>query len=164
AKTMEQKLSDAKTVFSRNDRGNVQNFRFLNKGIVVLLLSFFSFFGFGQMATETFNTAIPATWTVASTTGATTDWAHTADGYAAGTGGAAVINPAEAGQGYYLITPQIVVPSNGELRFYSKLSATADPDTTYTIMASTSTQPDIVGFTTTIATLTGLSTSGYQEV
>src|SRR5699024_3092514 len=70
------------------------------------------------------------------------------------------IDPAldDIGQGntgeYFLVTPQLSVPSNGIIRFYTKIESDQDNGTQYEIRLSTSSQPDIDGFNVTVATWT----------
>jgi len=111
----------------------------------------FSFVGYGQMATETFEGGLPATWRLLGSPSATINWGISNDGYLGGN--AAMVNPASdnIGQGnsaqYFLVTPSVPVPVKGEIRFLSKRATnTGNENITYQLRLSTATQPDINGF------------------
>lgn len=123
---MKQRLPDATPrVLQKKSKGiygSASNLKQITKaGFLFLFLLFSYFHSYGQLATETFDSSIPSTWTVNSTSNGLIDWEHTTDGY---TTGAAVINPATDNIGqnntasYYLITPQVSAPANGQLRFF----------------------------------------------
>src|SRR5690554_1429435 len=169
---MKQRLPDAtQYVLQKKAKGiyaSDSNLKQISKtGFLFLVVLFSYFHSYGQLATETFDSSIPPTWTIESTANGSIDWMHTPDGY---TTGAAVVNPASdnIGQGntasYYLITPQITAPANGQLRFFSKLSAMANPNTIFEVMISTASQPDITGFNVPIATLTTIAVGEYAEI
>lgn len=136
-----------------------------------MLLSFISTAGFAQLATQNFDSGIPGTWAQANNGVGTTPWTLSTDGYAGSTG-AAFIDPSAENIGsgntarYYLVTPQITVPANGEIRFFTKQSSTTDFGNVYEVRVSTASQTDINSFTTVLATYTEAqlnSTSGYEE-
>ena len=143
------------------------------KGITgkVTLLSFFLFFtlfGYGQLATETFESGIPGSWAQANNTVGTTPWTISTDGYMSS--GAAFIDPSAENIGlgntsrHYLITPLVTVPANGEIRFYTKQSDAADHGNIYEVRLSTAGQTDITGYTTVLATYTEAQLStAYEE-
>ncbi|MCB0445573.1 MAG: fibronectin type III domain-containing protein, partial [Gelidibacter sp.] len=107
--------------------------------------------GFSQLANETFESGIPATWTLFENgAGTSTTWLPTADGYLGSN--AVSINPSLDNIGdqntaqYFLVTPQFPVPENGEIHFYTKQGSEVDHGTQYQIRLSTAAQPDINGF------------------
>jgi hypothetical protein len=88
--------------------------------------------------------------------------------------GAAFIDPSneDIGNGntaqYYLITSQIAVPANGQLRFFTKQSSTTNFGNVYQVKISTASQSDISSFTTVLATwteneLNTVTPLGYEE-
>lgn len=127
---------------------------------LILLFAFTLFFlnnSFAQI-TETFDSGIPATWTLFGNNFAAQDWSATTDGYL-GTNGTS-LNPSTDNIGdqntalYFLVTPQIAVPENGEIQFYTKQANEADNGTQYEVRLSTAAQPDINGFNITIQSYT----------
>ncbi len=139
------------------------------------LLMFFLLFaltGYGQLATETFESGIPASWAQANNSVDTTPWTISADGYMSS--GAAFIDPTAANIGagnisrHYLITPLVTVPANGEIRFFTKQSDAVDHGNIYEVRLSTAGQTDIAGYTTVLATYTEAQLNtvtplGYEE-
>ncbi|MGL2964914.1 choice-of-anchor J domain-containing protein [Flavobacterium sp. RSB2_4_14] len=100
--------------------------------------------------TETFNSGIPATWAINSNQVVANNWVHTATGGLQSTG-AATVNPAANNTvgttaEYYLITPQIITPSNAEVRFFTKQGNFSNRGTIYQLRVSLSNQPDITSF------------------
>lgn len=137
---------------------------------LVVLLSFISTAGFAQLATQNFDTGIPATWAQASVAG-TTAWTMSTDGYSGSTG-AAFIDPSAENIGsgntarYYLFTPQFAAPASGEVRFFTKQSSATDFGNVYEVRASTVGPSDISSFTTLLGTFTEAqltTTAGYEE-
>ena len=125
-----------------------------------LLLLFFlvSITGYGQLALQTFESGIPSSWYQTNNAFGTAQWTTSTDGY--NSAGAAYINPTAENIGagntaqYYLITPQITVPANGELRFFTKQTSATDNGSIYQIRLSTASQTDINGFTTLLTSWT----------
>lgn len=106
---------------------------------------------YGQLATENFESGIPATWTLFNNSVGTLPWSISTDGYLGSD--AATINPSAENIGagniaqYFLVAPLVTVPENAEIRFYTKRATTdANPDIVYQIRVSTASQPDINGF------------------
>jgi len=135
--------------------------RFCNKikgGFVAFLLFFLSATGYSQLATENFESGIPASWVRSQNSFGTSSWGIIPDGYLGGN--AAYINPAADNIGagntaeYYLITPQIAVPANGEIRFLTKQGSATNNGTIYQLRLSTSSQPDISGFSVVLQSWT----------
>ena len=89
----------------------------------------FANLSFGQ-TTEYFDSGIPSNWVVKSnlaTPPINNNWisSATGTGYGGGTSKAASVNPAlntttGTNANYFLISPQLVTPTNGEIRFYTK--------------------------------------------
>src|SRR5690606_30131008 len=107
--------------------------------------------GYGQMATENFESGIPANWTIFNNAVGTLPWTISTDGYL-GTD-AAFIDPSAENVGngniaqYFLVSPLVAVPENGEIRFYTKRATNnANPGVKYQLRLSTASQPDINGF------------------
>ncbi|UPT71268.1 MAG: hypothetical protein M0D53_02355 [Flavobacterium sp. JAD_PAG50586_2] len=92
---------------------------------VLLLLGIFNL-GYGQLAPEYFESGIPGTWAVTSNlaTTPTNNWSPTPAGGYLATGGTFVSPALNTTTGvtaeYYMITPQFLTPSNGEIRFWTK--------------------------------------------
>lgn len=147
----------------------------LNKHLVYLFsfmaLLLFSSKSFAQL-NETFDSGIPGTWTLFDNGVGTSSWSSTTDGYL-GTNGVSV-NPSADNIGdqntaqYFLVTPQIAVPENGEIHFFTKQASEMDNGAEYQIRLSTAAQPDINGFNIVIQSYTesnlniGAQTS-YEE-
>lgn len=127
--------------------------KYQNKGIFfVLILTLFLFCsgkGFAQI-NENFDSGIPGDWSLFSNDIGTLDWSATTDGYLGSNG--VSINPSADNIGdqntaqYFLVTPQIAVPENGEIQFYTKQANEIDNGAEYQIRISTAAQPDINGF------------------
>lgn len=113
--------------------------------------------GFAQL-NESFESGIPGTWTLFGNAEANIEWGTTSDGYL-GTNGVS-INPSADNVGdqstaqYFLVTPQVPVPENGEIQFYTKQANEADNGAQYEIRISTAAQPDINGFNIVIQSYT----------
>lgn len=107
---------------------------------------------------EDFNSGVPNTWTIIDNGVGTTNWQSTTDGYL-GTSGVSV-NPSADNIGdqntaeYFLVTPQVTVPENGEIQFYTKQASAIDNGAAYEIRISTAAQPDINGFNIVIQSYT----------
>jgi gliding motility-associated-like protein len=152
--------------------------RFLNRKTIIgrlcliMLLSFISTTGFAQLATQNFDGgSIPAGWAQTNNAVGTSPWTISTDGYL-GSAGAAFIDPSAENIGngntarYFLVTPQITVPTNGELRFFTKQGSTTDFGNIYEVRVSTASQTDINSFTTVLASYTEAQLSNgnvYEE-
>ncbi|MBU2928612.1 choice-of-anchor J domain-containing protein [Winogradskyella psychrotolerans] len=120
----------------------------------------YSSYSFAQLA-ENFDSGIPTNpgeWTIINNGVGTLDWSSTTDGYLSTNG--ASINPSAENIGdqntaqYFLVTPQVTVPENGEIQFYTKQGSEADNGSQYEIRLSTAAQPDVNGFNITIQSYT----------
>lgn len=126
--------------------------------LLLLMFSLFTIKGFSQLTVEPFESGIPTDWTIFGNGVGTIDWSATTNGYL-GTN-AVSINPSADNIGdqntaeYYLVTPQFVVPNNGEIHFYTKQASDIDNGAEYQIRISTASQPDINGFNVVLASFT----------
>jgi hypothetical protein len=129
--------------------------------------------GYGQLAPEYFESGIPGTWAVNSNlaTAPTNNWSPTPAGGYLATGGA-FVNPAlNSTVGltaeYFLITPQFLTPSNGEIRFWTKQGSFTNRGATYQVRISTANQPDISSFNVVLASWTetqlNVAATTYEE-
>lgn len=126
---------------------------------VFSLVFFICFVGknFAQ-TTENFNSGIPAEWSIFESQTGLQTWAPTTDGYLATN--AVSVNPSTNNIGdqneaqYFLVTPQLLTPENGEIHFYTKQSDEIDNGAQYQVRISTATQPDINGFNIILETYT----------
>lgn len=133
----------------------------IQKNIVLpFLLLLFSVTSYGQLATESFESGIPSSWTLFGNGVGSSTWGISPDGYLGSD--AAFVNPSSEniGQGniaqYFLVTPTVSVPANGEIRFYTKrATANANDNISYQIRLSTASQPDINGFTVVLQSWNG---------
>jgi hypothetical protein len=125
-------------------------------GTFILLLANFSY---GQLSTENFNSGIiPSSWAVISNQTVANNWVPTATGGLQSTG-AATVNPASNNTvgktaEYFLITPQVTVPTDGEFRFYAKQGSFSNKGTVYQLRVSTANQPDLSSFNVVLQTWT----------
>ncbi|WP_339622500.1 choice-of-anchor J domain-containing protein [uncultured Winogradskyella sp.] len=126
--------------------------------IMLFAFTLFSLNNSFAQLTETFDSGIPPNWTLFGNNFADQDWSATTDGYL-GTNGTS-LNPSIDNIGdqntalYFLVTPQIAVPENGEIQFYTKQASEVDNGTQYEVRLSTAAQPDINGFNITIQSYT----------
>lgn len=103
-----------------------------------------------QDFSEDFESGIPADWGLFLDGSATQNWEATSDGFQSS--GAAILDPEQdnIGEGnsgrYFLVTPNIEVPENAQIRFMSKFDEVGDENTVYRLMISTAPQPDINDF------------------
>lgn len=151
--------------------------KFLNENpIVILLFVLFLIIsnkGFTQN-NESFDSGLPASWTLFGNGVGTSSWSATTDGYL-GTNGVS-LNPSADNIGdqntakYFLVSPQIVVPENGEIQFYTKQASAIDNGAQYEVRVSTAAQPDINGFNVLLQSYTevnlneGLQTDYEKKV
>ncbi|MEW5677328.1 choice-of-anchor J domain-containing protein, partial [Flavobacterium enshiense] len=125
---------------SKEDDGNCNKIR---GGLFAFLLFFFSVAGYSQLATESFESGIPASWTRFQNSFGVSSWGTIPDGYLGGN--AAYVNPAADNIGasntaqYYLVTPLLSVPANGEIRFLTKQGSATNLGTVYELRVSTTT-------------------------
>jgi hypothetical protein len=114
-------------------------------GFLLFCFLMLTHFGYGQLATEYFESGIPSDWTTTRTTTGTATltggWASTTDGYL-GTNGA-FVNPsvdnigATKSASYYMITPQFTASAGQEIHFWTKLgNAPSTSPTTYAVKLS----------------------------
>ncbi|MDN3676387.1 choice-of-anchor J domain-containing protein [Flavobacterium paronense] len=139
----------------------------------LLLLLFVSNLGYSQLALESFDSGIPGTWAVNSNlaTAPANNWIATPNGGYLGSGGALVNPSLNNTQGitaeYYLISPQFLTPSNGEIRFFTKQGSFLNRGATYQIRISTANQPDISSFNVVLQSWTeaqlNASATVYEE-
>ncbi|WP_286707356.1 choice-of-anchor J domain-containing protein, partial [Flavobacterium sp. 38-13] len=140
--------------------------------VIPLFLLFISISAHAQMALETFESGIPATWASFRNNVGTLNWGISPDSYR-GTG-AAFLNPGAENIGpgntaqYFLATPIVPIPQNGEIRFYSKQATSANNGAIYQIRMSTAGQTDPAGYTVilkswTEADLNVGSQTAYEE-
>jgi hypothetical protein len=143
-----------------------------NRGLIFIFFLFLSVSSYGQLATESFESGIPSTWSLFQNSVGTTSWSISNDGYLGGK--AAIINPAAENIGagktadYYLVTPSVSVPANGEIRFFTKQGSSTNNGTVYQLRVSTASQPDIDGFSVVLQTWTEddlytVSPTEYEE-
>lgn len=132
----------------------ITSFRF---SIALLFALFFYNSSYAQL-TENFDTGIPTSWSLIDNGVGTLSWSTTTDGYLGSNGtsidpGADNIGDQNTAQ-YFLVTPQIAVPANGEIHFYTKQSSEADNGAQYQVRLSTAAQPDPNGFNITLQSYT----------
>lgn len=141
-------------------------------------------FGYSQLTTEAFESGLPVTWAVesrttilpATTPGTpnppiTNNWVHGASSGYQATGGVSV-NPAlNATVGfkaeYFMITPQFLTPSDGQIRFHTKQGSFTNRGTKYELRISTANQPDLESFNVTLQSWTeatlNVAATTYEE-
>ncbi|SFN47815.1 gliding motility-associated C-terminal domain-containing protein [Bizionia echini] len=121
----------------------------LISGFLLTIFLLVSSKNFAQV-NETFESGIPATWSLFGNSAATTSWGATTDGFLGSN--AVSVNPSSDNIGdqntaqYFLVTPQFAVPENGEIHFFTKQASDIDNGAEYQIRISTAAQPDINGF------------------
>jgi len=154
-------------------------FRFKNKKRVILFIYIFLIFSMNSFSqiTEYFDSGIPSSWVIKSnlaTPPINNNWISSAagTGYGGGTSKAAYVDPASntttgTTAQYFMISPQLVTPTNGEIRFYTKQGSFSNYGTTYQLKVSTASQPDISSFNVTLGTWTesqlNVSATTYEE-
>ncbi|WP_133610982.1 choice-of-anchor J domain-containing protein, partial [Flavobacterium cheniae] len=135
------------------------------KRILLFIMTFFSIFGYAQFP-EGFEGATfpPAGWVVEDNAiGTAQSWGiTTATGFGWVYQGArsAMVNRDNGATSTglaqdWLITPQVTVPANGQIRFYARSGSNGEQGSIYKVMMSTTTQ-NRAAFTTTLATYTEL--------
>ena len=142
------KLSSIKNLFVENKFQSVNN-KIGNKYFLFLFLMISSL-SYSQLAIENFETGIPTSWAVRSNLTVANNWIQSPTSGYLGSGGASVnpsLNTTTGTQAeYYLITPQFLTPSNGEIRFFTKQGSFSNRGTVYQLRISTANQPDISSF------------------
>ncbi|WP_291128532.1 choice-of-anchor J domain-containing protein [Flavobacterium sp. UBA7682] len=135
---------------------------FLQRFLVLFLLIVTNL-GYSQLTTEHFESGIPGTWAVTSNlvSPPANNWVHTPTGGYLSSGGATV-NPAlnntvGTTAEYFMITPQFLTPTNGQIRFYTKQGSFTNRGATYQLRISTANQPDITSFNVVLQTWTEAS-------
>jgi hypothetical protein len=113
---------------------------------------------YGQLSTENFNSGIPSSWAVTANQTVTNNWVPSLAGGLQSTG-AATVNPASNNTvgttaEYFLITPQVTVPTDGEFRFYTRQGSFSNRGTVYQLRVSTANQPDVSSFNVVLQTWT----------
>lgn len=150
----ETKLSKTKnSIFQKNNSNPIIAFsKIVQNRFIILVLLLVSNLSFGQLANELFETGIPSTWAITSNlpTAPANNWTATPTGGYLASGGAFVNPSLNTTTGvtaeYFMITPQFITPSNGEIRFWTKQGSFTNKGTVYQIRISTANQPDISSF------------------
>ncbi len=146
---MKNNLQEKEATRCFTDSRNSDTTKSLIFAFAVSVFLMFSGKGYAQL-NESFNSGIPGAWTIFGNGVGASNWSATTDGYL-GTNGTS-INPSADNIGnqntarYFLVTPQIAVPENGEIQFYTKQASAVDNGAIYQIRLSTASQPDINGF------------------
>jgi gliding motility-associated-like protein len=133
------------------------------KKLLLFFMSLFTFLSYGQLSEGFEGTTFPPPGWVVTDNGIGTvqSWVRNTafpNVWTIGVG-SAVSNrevlgvPATAQD--WLITPQVLVPANGQLRFFARSTSGGIQGSAYKVLLSTTTQ-DISAFTTTLATFTEL--------
>src|SRR5699024_6262163 len=119
-------------------------------GFLLFCIMIFSSQLQAQDFSEDFENGIPSDWGLFSDGAATIDWEETSNGYQSD--GAAMLDPKEddIGEGntasYFLVSPNVTVPEDALLKFWSQYDEVGDENTEYKVMISTAPQPDIDDF------------------
>ena len=141
------------------------------KKLLFFFMSLFSFFAFGQLSEGFENPAFPPPGWVVTDNGIGTvqSWGRNTilpNTWTIGTA-SAMSNREGSVPGLaqdWLITPQVTVPANGQLRFFARSFSPGEQGSVYKVLISTASQ-NIADFTTTLATYTELeiNESGFQQ-
>ncbi|WP_372753490.1 choice-of-anchor J domain-containing protein [Mariniflexile sp.] len=141
---------------SKTHKRNFQSGSFIF--VITLMLSLLlTGKGFAQVS-ENFDSGVPSSWTIFGNGVGTSNWGLTRAGYQ-NTNGVS-INPSADNIGdqntaqYFLVSPQILTPSNGEIHFYTKQTSQTDNGAIYQVRISTASQPDINGFSIVLQSYT----------
>ncbi|MQP23775.1 PKD domain-containing protein, partial [Flavobacterium sp. LMO8] len=135
------------------------------KRILLFIMTFFSIFSYAQFPEGFEGATFPPTgWLVEDNgVGTAQSWGRTnATGFGwvhQGTW-SAMVNRDNGGTSTglaedWLITPQVTIPANGQIRFYSRSGSNGEQGSVYKVLLSTTTQ-NRAAFTTTLATYTEL--------
>ena len=124
---------------------------------ILFIMFFFTSLAFSQVLTEGFEgTSGPTggTWTLDSGTWARFEvgtpgfqWAPTTANPNSGSRAAFMVKQNGVATEDWLVTPQVLVPANGQLRFYNRLAQNANQGNMFYIMVSTTSQTDPTTFT-----------------
>src|SRR5690606_359647 len=124
---------------------------FMRKFTFMIFMSLFSIASFGQLATEGFETWPPTDWGIYDNdSGPLKFWVQTAAGdttYPAYAGyHAALVDKEHVSDTApvpqdWLVTPQFTLPSNPQVRFFSRFGLNGDQGSLYRIMISTGADP-----------------------
>jgi gliding motility-associated-like protein len=141
------------------------------KKLLLFFMSFFTFFAFGQLSEE-FESATfpPPGWVVTDNgIGTVQSWGRNTILPNQWTIGVASAMSTREGSvpglaQDWLITPQVTVPANGQVRFFARSVSGGEQGSVYKVMLSTTDQ-NIASFTTTLATYTELqiNETGFQQ-
>lgn len=141
----------------KNNSKHEHNFQ-IKKTIFTFSIAFILLFtGKNYAQSESFDSGIPATWTLFNNAAGNIDWQPTTDGYI---NSGVSVNPSADNIGdqstarYYLVSPQLTVPTNGEIQFYTKQASAINNGAQYEVRLSTAAQPDINGFNVVLQTYT----------
>lgn len=147
--------------------------KIVHQRFLVLVFLILTNLSYGQLATEFFESGIPGSWAVATNLNPApaNNWTPTPAGGYLATGGAFVNPSLNTTTGttaeYYMITPQFLTPTNGEIRFYTKQGSFTNRGTTYQLRISTANQPDISSFNVVLQSWTeaqlNVSATTYEE-
>ncbi len=126
---------------------------------VITCFAFITPSSYAQSLSEDFESGIPATWDKIHNSSANIDWeAVSGEGYQGSQAAKIAVSSDNVGAGntgeYFLVTPQITIPENGVIRFYTKLGTGQNDNTEYQLRLSTANQPDINGFDIVLKTWT----------
>lgn len=163
------------TTLPKSSSGNADCFfdKIVLQRFFALCFLLLSCLGYGQLTIEEFESGIPATWATTSNlvSPPANNWVHTPTGGYLASGGATV-NPAlnntvGTTAEYFMITPQFLTPSNGQIRFYTKQGSFTNRGTTYQLRISTANQPDLSSFNVTLQSWTetqlNVAATTYEE-
>ncbi|WP_035679209.1 fibronectin type III domain-containing protein, partial [Flavobacterium limnosediminis] len=124
----------------------------MKKITLVIFMSLLSFLGYAQFP-ESFDSGIPTTWNVMDNgVGTVRNWTTTTS-FAPTHSGAlhAYIDrenlPVGSTSEEWLVTPQFAVPTNGQFRFWTKMTLSGDYGSLYQLRVSTTSQTNQASFT-----------------
>ncbi|TAF11532.1 MAG: hypothetical protein EAZ75_00820 [Flavobacteriia bacterium] len=141
------------------------------KKLLLFFMSFFTFFAFGQLSEEFESATFPPTGWVVTDNGIGTvqSWGRNTILPNQWTIGVASAMSTREGSipglaQDWLITPQVTVPANGQVRFFARSVSGGEQGSVYKVLLSTTDQ-NIASFTTTLATYTELqiNETGFQQ-
>ena len=129
------------------------------KKLLLFFMSFFTLLGFAQFpegfenAAIALNTSPPATgWATFNNGIGTNNWIRSNTQTPRGTSLARISQQQNVTNSinslHWLVSPQVTIPVNGQVRFYSKQAQLADFNGEYTVRISTTSQTDPTTFTT----------------
>ncbi|MCU0349837.1 MAG: gliding motility-associated C-terminal domain-containing protein [Flavobacterium sp.] len=125
------------------------------KKLLLLFMSLWTFTSFAQL-NEGFEGGIPSTWAVfdngIGTANSWTTTSNTAVGWVFAGANSAFINRENVAAGNnavdWLVTSQVTVPANGQVRFFGRQTLAGNNGTSYSVRVSTTSQTDPNAFTT----------------